>query len=209
MTRSRSSPCHNGFTLIEMLVAIGIFAVIAVISYSGLSQFLHNRALLQQRTDRLHSLHTAMLLLEQDLRFAVARPVRDGFGDPEPVLVAGSDNELAPGELLRLTTARPSVELAPAQRLERVAWRLDDGTLLRVSWRVLDRDQDSEELSRAVLRDVRDLDLEYLRWSAETQTLQRSSGWPDTGTLPVGVDLLLTLDSGDQYRRVLVMANGS
>lgn len=209
MTRAPASSAGSGFTLIEMLVAMAIFAVIAAISYSGLAQFLQNRALVEQRTDRLHSLHTAMLLLEQDLRYAVNRPVRDGFGDAEPVLVSGSDNPLAPGEILRLTTSRPSTAMAQVQRLERVAWRLDGGKLQRVSWRVLDRDQDSEELARTVLADVREVSVEYFQWIAESRTLQRSSSWLQPDALPAGVEMLLTLDSGEQFRRVLEIANGS
>ncbi len=199
----------KGFTLVEMLVAMAIFALIAVISYSGLSQFLQYRSLLQQRTDQFHQLHTAMLLLEQDFRFAIARPVRNGFGDNEPVLVAGSDNQLAPGELVRLTTSRPNPLLAPAQRLERVAWRLDDGKLMRVSWRILDRDQDSEELARTVLGGVKGLAVDYLSWSPDSHGLQRSSGWLESDALPHGVELLLTLDDGGQFRRVLEVSNGS
>ena len=57
----------HGFTLVEMLVAMGIFAIIAVISYSGLSQFLQNRDVLKQRTNQLHRLQPTMVLLEQDL----------------------------------------------------------------------------------------------------------------------------------------------
>ena len=199
----------HGFTLVEMLVAMGIFAIIAVISYSGLSQFLQNRDVLKQRTNQLHRLQTTMVLLEQDLRFATPRPVRDGFGDSEPVMIAGADNELSPGELLRFTTSRPNVELSPAQRLERVAWRLDNGSLTRVSWRILDRDQDSKEYSRVLLEDVKDLTVEYLRWSPETLSLERFSDWREDETLPTGVVLLLTLDDGKQYRRVLEISNGT
>jgi len=198
----------RGFTLVEMLVAMAIFALIAVISYSGLAQFLQDRAVIKQRTDQLHQLNTTMLLLEQDFRFAIARPVRNGYGDSEPVLVSGTDSELVSGELVRLTTTRPNPELSPAQRLERTAWRLNDGVLSRVSWRVLDRDQDSQELHRNVLQDVQEVRLEYLQWSQELQALQRSSNWADNDSLPNGVELTLIMTNGATFHRLLEVAIG-
>jgi len=209
MTTDRSITREKGLTLIEILVAMSIFAIIAVISYSGLVQFFKNRAMLHERTEQLIKLQTAMLLLEQDFRFAVARPVRNEYGDSEPMLVSGGDSQLAPGELVRFTTTRPDPELTPAQRLERVAWRIQDGKLIRISWRILDREQKSQELARTVLDEVDTMSMAFLQWSPELNEIQRGSGWLNGAVLPAGVELSLSMRSGNTYRRVLEIANGS
>jgi len=197
----------KGFTLLEMVVAIGVFAVIAAISYGSLNRFLAAREMITDRNQTLSALQITMTLLEYDFRYAVNRPVRDGFGDDEPALIGGQDQPLGPGELVRLTVNRPDTNLAATPALQRVAWRLDDGVLKRVTWQVLDRDQDSAEYVRDLLSRVSEAEFRFL--STEAERLRSNTEWLGAEGLPVGVELLVTLHNGRQYRRVFELANGS
>ncbi len=199
--------CSKGFTLLEMIVAIGIFAVIAAISYGTLDQFLINREVIGEHRDQLRRIQTAMTLLEQDFRYASLRPVRDGFGDVQPPLVSGPGLEIGPGEVARLTTAQPNPALKNVQRLRRVAWRLGDGILSRVTWKVLDRDQDSVEYERMVLDEVDEFILSFFAYT-EDEKLETLSDWQNPERLPVGVEVLITLDNGRQYRRIIEITAG-
>jgi len=199
----------RGFTLVEILVAIAIFSIIAAISFTGLANFLKQRDQITLRTQRLHQLQSAMLLLEQDLRFAVSRSVRNGYGDVEGAMVSGGVTELAPGELLRFTTLKPEGGDRQRQRMERVAWRLRDHTLTRTVWRVIDRDKDSEELTRIVLEDVNSVQMDFLRFDDRTRTLERLDAWLEPLLLPSGVEVLLTLSAENQVRRLLEVPGGS
>ena len=113
----------GGFTLLEMVVAIGIFAIIATISYVSLDRFIDTRNLVEERHDKLKSLQTTMTLMGRDMRFMVNRPVRDGHGDPELALLSGDNIALEDGELLRLTTSRPEPGIGLVSRPQRVGWR--------------------------------------------------------------------------------------
>ena len=198
----------KGFTLLEMIVAIGIFAVIAAISYTSLDRFLDARILINAKHEQLKQLQTAMTLIEQDIRFMVDRAVRDGFGDSEKALITVGDLSLPEEELVRLTTSRPLPGQPEGSRLQRVAWRLQDGGLKRVTWAVLDRDQDSAERARTVLDDVDTVTLEYYSYSPLGELLVESE-WGGVDGLPAGVEFVLTLRSGQQYRRVIAVAGNS
>lgn len=198
----------GGFTLLEMVVAIGIFSIVAAISYASLNRFLDARDIISLRQAQLRSLQSAMTLMEQDMRFMVNRPVRDGFGDEEGALVSAGALELAAGEIVRLTTSQPHPSLPAASQLRRVAWRLVDGELQRVTWAVLDRDQDSQEFVRTLVRSVDLATIQYLSYDGG-QSLQSDSEWTNTNTLPVGVEFELTLRDGRQFRRLFAITGNT
>lgn len=199
---------ERGFTLLEMVVAISIFAVIAAISYSALNNFLDARAHLNQENDKLRGLQTALVLLEQDLRYAVNRAVRDNFGDPEPAFIGTVEEGLAAGERLRLTTLRPTAAGLDTQQATRVAWRLVDGELSRLTWRVLDRAIDSSEQRRRLLANVEEIRLRFFG-RQDSDTLTVDDEWSSATTLPVGIEVTLWLDNDAvAYQRILQVSGG-
>lgn len=206
MSAPRVHRCR-GFTLLEMVVAIGIFAVIAAISYAALNNFLDARAQIQEENRQLRALQTVFVLLEQDLRYAVSRSVRNGYGDAEPAFVASGDDGLGQGERLRLTTTRPAPEGIGSPRLARVAWRLNDGELSRVTWRVLDRDVDSAERRRSLLSGVESISFRFFRFDAD-QKLQTESEWTDGSGLPAGVEVTVLLAGRPALQRTFEIAGG-
>jgi len=188
----------RAFTLLEMVVAIGIFAVIAVVSYASLNRFLDNSAVLEKELDELKQLQLAFSLLEQDMRFMQQRIVRDAYGDQEPLLILNNIN--AAGELLRFTTARPNITLAGESALQRTAYRWENGDLIRINWRMLDRDQDAREIRHLLLTDVESVTVNVLQsLDGATQSL---SSWEAVDRLPDGVEWQVRMTNGKQYRRV-------
>ena len=75
----------RGFTLIEVLVAVFIFALLMLAGYGSINALLRTRDGLADQNGRLRDLQFAVGLLERDLRSALARPVREGYGAREPV----------------------------------------------------------------------------------------------------------------------------
>lgn len=195
----------HGFTLLEMVVAIAIFAIIAAISYSALNNFLEARAHINNENERLGALQTMFVLLEQDLRYAVNRTVRNEYGDVEPAFVGSVDQPLAGGERLRLTTVRPAPVGAGVHQVTRVAWRLNDGVLYRVAWRVLDRDIDSEEYQRRVMEDIDDFGLRYFGFDGDNE-LSVDDEWASDTKLPAGVEVSVLPGGESQYQRIFQVA---
>ena len=89
---------ERGFSLLEIIVAIAIFSIIASISYAALNQFLDTRDQLSEKHDQIRSIQTTMTVLGRDFRFMLDRSVRDGFGDPEAAILAGDELALTEGE---------------------------------------------------------------------------------------------------------------
>lgn len=188
----------RAFTLLEMVVAIGIFAVIAVVSYASLNRFLDNSAVLEKEIDELRQLQLAFSLLEQDMRFISSRSVRNEYGDPEPLLML--NNVAADGELLRFTTARRNVRLAGSSTLQRTAYRLQNGDFIRINWRKLDREQNVNEISYLLLSDVESVSVKVIK---KIDTLiQPAAIWDSVDRLPDGVEWQIRMENGRQYRRV-------
>ena len=202
---------QGGFTLLEMLVALAVFAVAAALSYGGLRQVLAGRAQLLPRLDAELSLYRTAALLADDLQLAAPRPVRDALGSPVAALRAAPDTEL----LVSLTRREPALALLANQpTLVRVDWRLRGGSLWRETWPVLDTTPSTRPDAREMLTGVRTLQLQFLGLRAADgwqpfwprQADARSAVLP---ALPRGATFTLTLADGRSLRRVLRMPTGS
>ena len=157
--KSLPSTCkESGFTLIEILVAVAIFGLIGVVSGQLLVRVVQAQQASEERADRLADLQRAMALFERDVLQAAPRPIRDGFGDPQPAL------RLEVGGHLEFTRHGWSNPLGLARSdLQRVAWELDaEGNLERRFWTVLDRAQDTSPRSQRILEGVERLGIELL-----------------------------------------------
>src|SRR5690625_3935509 len=105
---------HSGFTLLEVIIAIAIFAAMYVFAQYAFTQALDNRALLMEHAAQQESRQRLLLQLSQDIEQLIARPVRDGFGDLEPALM-GDDRHRVRGEQ---STAQYLAIIARANRSE-------------------------------------------------------------------------------------------
>ena len=188
----------RAFTLIEMIVAIAIFAVIATISYASLNRYLDYRDVVEQELHYQRSLQQAFSMLERDMRFMTERVVRDEYGDPEALLII--NNEDVAGELARFTGARRNVSVPGISALQRIAYRWENDTLVRISWKVLDREQEAEESRHQLLTGVSNVSVSTLQNSAGI--LSPYSSWEQLDRLPDGMEWLITMDDGRQYRRI-------
>jgi general secretion pathway protein J len=70
----------KGFTLIELMVALFITAIIFVVGYGAINQALRNHEELKEHQDRLSEVQTAVRIMVQDFSELAARPIRDPLG---------------------------------------------------------------------------------------------------------------------------------
>ena len=191
-------PSASGFTLIEILVALVIFAAMAAITWGALGQIARARSALAAEQDRFAQVVVAMTDLERDLRQAIARPLRGNYGEQVPALLGFGDRI----ELSRLGYANPRAE--PRSNIERVLYALDDSSLRRGRYAVLDRAAGSVPEWRDLLSRVSLLRLRYL---ADDGTWRDQ--WPPRDvplqTLPRAVELRMELDDFGELRRVVAL----
>ena len=94
----RARAAHRGFTLIELMVAVFITAIVLSMGYGAVNQALTNHEALDARQERLLAVQTTMRLLTQDFTQLAPRPVRQPLGDGwMPALLAGSSTGASMG----------------------------------------------------------------------------------------------------------------
>ena len=124
----------SGFTLLEVLIAIAIFALIMVFSLQVVAFMTNTEQRSRDEASIEQSFHRAWSLIGQDFFHLRARPIRDQFGTETGAYVAGRNPYLV--EFTR--GGLPSLPTAPGGMM-RVAYSLsDEGELVRSTWNALD-----------------------------------------------------------------------
>ena len=202
----RRKRCH-AFTLIEVLVSLAIFAILAALAYGALGQTLDSADLFNERMDRLQALQRTMRLLSEDLQQLSPRPIRDELGDG---LGPALDTGFASGFALELTHGGCSNPLVlPRSTLQRSAYRIEDDELIRYHWTVLDRTLANEPLSVTLLDGVESILFRFLQangeWTEQWPPLNRP-GILGARERPRAVEIILTLSREGEFRRLLEVA---
>ncbi len=186
----------SGFTLVEALVALGLFALISVVGYRGLSAVIDGRQHLAQDEARWRDLDRVYAMWRSDLEAAIDRTARNNFGQAEDSFMADYDPGGALDAALWLTRlGAPGADGLPAAP-QRIGWRLRDHQLERLRWSSPDRGPRAEPAVVPVLGGVTALSLRYL-WISST-----GPGWearwrsPVHTGLPRAVELSLDLAEG-------------
>lgn len=194
----------RGFTLIEVLVAVLIFALMSAAAYAAVDTLLRSRQALHQRAQSLQQLQTAMGRFERDLRQAMAVPVRDEYGETQPLL-SGSSTRV---ELTRAGLANPLGQTRA--RVEHVLWALQDQTLNRANFGVLDRAINTKPQIVPMLGGVTGFSLSYFDGTQWRKQWPRPDAPPDLPKLlPVAVALELKTAEYGLLRRVIACVEPS
>lgn len=198
---ARSSRVSHGFTLIEIMVAIAIFALIAAIAFPALIQFLDIRERINQKNESINSLQKTFLFMSRDLSFAVNRLGKDEFGDlAKSTMLVGEDS------LLEVTTSYQDFNLDGAGIPRRVKWVLEDKVLYRVQYPVMDPDGDTRIYRQALLSDVDDVEVKV--FSIEDGRDSESKRWKEEERLPNMVKVTVEMANGIDYERAFTMLGG-
>jgi len=194
---------RSGFTLVELLVAMAIFGLVAVMAFGGLNTVMNTREAVKVQSEELKRLQLAYRLIEQDFEQALDRPVRDPLGDERGALLAqGASAQLL--ELTRDGWTNPTGQ--PRTSLQRIQYGLFDAQLLRRYWIVLDQAQDSEPVERALLDGVERVEIRFRDGEG-----QWHDQWPPVNVegapgLPSAAEMTLELQQWGELRWLFRMA---
>ena len=169
MTRQR------GLTLVELLVALGVFSLLGLASVSVLSTALSGQAQLAASTDEITRLERARALLRADLLQAVPRAVREEDGRTAPAFAGGTslveNGPLAAGrgeaaeEIILLTLTRAGWDnpgaARPRSELQRVTYLAIDGQLVRRTRPYLDAAPETPSTDQVLLTGLEDIDAAF------------------------------------------------
>lgn len=193
---------QRGFTLVEMLVALTIFALMSVLAYRGLTAVLQTREHLTEDNRRWRDIALTLAQLEQDMSMAVDRPVRDSGDRPLPALVGNPQALGANDAQLSFSRMGMAWQTGVLADVQRHGYRLNNGTLEQLVWPVLDRAPLTEPAVHALLERVNRFELRYLDGSGNWQPR-----WPLPGVaaLPAALEVVLELDGGVAVTRVFAL----
>ncbi|MYM62970.1 type II secretion system minor pseudopilin GspJ [Pseudomaricurvus sp. HS19] len=204
--RSATHATDRGFTLLEVMVALGIFAILSLASWKLLSQELDNQRRLQSHSESLNHWRRAMGRLTEDLQQVSERSIRLEYGERQAALVGDSD-------ALTFTRRGWSNPLQlPRSDLQRVSYQLEwiDGQrwLTRHFWPQLDRAPGSEAVSQRLLPDIEQLQLRYFdtrqqRWLPQWDARQNANS-----ALPQAIEITLHSVAMGEVSRVVTLRPG-
>ena len=138
-----------GFTLLEILVALAVFAVVSVLATRILGSIVELAEATGERSAALAAVQRALAVVERDVEQMVRRPVRDEMGDLGAAVAIGDATLI---EFTRQGWQNPLDK--PRTTLQRVAYAQRDGKLLRLYWPVLDRAPGSAPVAQVLLDGV-------------------------------------------------------
>jgi len=204
----------RGFTLLELLIAVAVFAVLSAVAYGGLQAVLNVEAQTRVRGETLAELQVTLSVLERDLRQVAPAGPRDRFGSPQPPLrysALATDPEL---QLVRVGSGG-------TDRLRRVSWRVTEQGLERRLWAVVDAGDDTEPVGRVFLaaRETRagaepfSMELRFLIPSPEGA--EALDSWPplvargEGRVLPALVEIILEVPGLGRIERYLALPEES
>lgn len=127
----------GGFTLIELVVAIGIFAVLSVIVSISLRGIIDAKDSQDESAARFAQLQLTHAFLSRDFSQVINR-VNESSSVASSFM--GTKDRHASGMLVEFTRAgliNPQL-IEPRSSLARVAYRVEGNTLMRLHWPTLD-----------------------------------------------------------------------
>ncbi len=196
---------HNkvgGFTLLEILSALAISSIVMLGSYSVLDSVLRTDERLSEQRQKLEILQRAFHVIQQDVEQIIDRPVRSNVSENENAIIyTGLENKL---EFTRLGWRNPIGRTR--SNMQRVAYVVEDDSLYREHWNVLDRQAESEAKRNVLLTGVKNFEVKFYstenrgewvsEWKKETSAKER---------LPKAIAIQLETEHWGAIRRVFAL----
>jgi general secretion pathway protein J len=192
-------PCRAGFTLIEILIALSILALIALLGYRATSSLAQSEARLAEESARWRTLDAMFARLEADMRAAVPRPARSG-NSTEPAWVG--DTDAGGNATIRFSRAGGEPGNEPGIAGQRIGYRLVNGAIEVAYWSHFDQPGDAAPTVFALAGGIASFGVTYL----DSQGAWRDR-WPSLGepALPRALRVVLTQDDGTSVERWLAL----
>jgi len=195
---------QQGFTLLEILIAVAIFSLVSMATFSMLQATLKSSHNFDEKADYLVELQRVQRLLQQDFSQLADRPIRDEFGDEQAALITENMNWGLAVEFTRAGRLNPLKKVR--SNLQRVRYFFDGEQLIRRTWKRLDRAPAAEYQDQVVLTNVKTWEIRFLGakkwtdvWPQELKPYESNSNDEEV-TLPKAVEVKVFLLHEREFR---------
>lgn len=199
---------QHGFTLMEVLIAVSITAVIGLGVWQVMSSVVTSRDRVDAVSEEFEGLQKTFLLLERDLRQVVSRPIRNIYGDYEPAITSQ-------GEAFELRVTHQGWRNPLGKQrsdIQRSAWEFTGDEVRRRYWVMLDQPQEEKSQDQLLLSNVTDFTVRFMdenrnwqdAWPPPDQGIPSGPGVPVI-PLPMAVEVTLEHDRFGELSRLFLM----
>lgn len=227
----------RGFTLLEMMIAVAILAILFSVVYSVINSAVNARMANQTATERLIKLHRGLTLVEQDVDHMIARfsqfpnedwrPSLDYMERSEGVVLSFSRHGWPITQNQNASSlARVGYELALEEKTQTEKNKNNEPSykLYRVYWRNIDSLQIEPSRKRVILRGIKKLTFRFLdenqKWGKEWPKSEGTTGseefnediaGSDMGSfqrLPRAIEMTLDMHGIGEIKRLFILPEG-
>jgi len=193
---------QRGFTLLEVMVALGILAFVIIATHQILDTTTRAKDASDEKIAELNGLQTTFRLMDQDFSQMTKRAVRNESGDVQELyLLAGRyvlDSQYDGIAFVRDGWINP-INLLPRSELQAVGYRVIDDNLERVYRVYVDQLDNMEPRVQVILEGIEELKFEFLDDKNEWQ-----DKW-EIKALPKAVAVTLQQVDAEPIRRVFLV----
>jgi general secretion pathway protein J len=191
---------YQGFTLIEMVIAVAIFAVMMVIAFPGLTHIAKVGDQVGQSNRRLSELQFALTYLNRDWAQVSSRKILDQYGDEKSHIVI-EDNSIS-------FTHSGWSNLLQQKRseLQRVQYLVKENQLIRQYWVSLDQAPAEEPISTVLIDEVESFAVHLI--DSSEQAIER---WPlgeQRVDRPIALRVEIDVKQFGQVHRIMEIPEG-
>ena len=211
-----------GFTLLELLLAVFIFALISTGAYQVFNIAQRNASLISEKQKRIRDVSLSLEIIEKDFTQLTPRFWRDPFSDAiTPSLQTDyTDNYLV--RLIRAGWRNPLGSNRSDQQA--VAYRIEEDKLLREYSQHLDNISSTQATKTVLLDRVSNISLRYLdrnngewleHWppnsSGNQAVLQDTNEQTESLSiyLPIAIELTLELEDFGELVSIILLSSGA
>ena len=151
---------NSGYTLLEIMVALAVFAILSTITASAMYQAFDTRARVNAQANQLNAIQLALILIERDTEQVFERAVRGDEMHLFPPFV-GQANYV---EFTRGGLVNPN-GIETRSTLKRIAYLCRGKKLIRRSWENLDVPKRNYSQEKIVLDHLNTCSFAYLSHS--------------------------------------------
>lgn len=211
MTNQRQLRSQSGFTLMEVLIAVTITAVIGLGVWQVISSVISSRDRVDEVATDFEGLQKAFLLMSRDITQVVNRPVRDIYGDFAPALSSREDSY----ELVLTRQGWRNPLGSRRSQLQRSAYEYTGEELRRRYWVMVDQGQEEQSRDQLLLSDITEFEIRFMNeergWVDEwpPDNTGSTGGEGQSGVprlpLPLGIEISLTHERFGELTRIFTL----